>query len=400
MGTNLNLTVENIPKELRLIIELVRTESVETVWANQPHLLQDINWELFIKQLMHHRIYPIGYKKLKDSSSTYIPTRVVERLAFDYKRNTMYMLHLSGEMERLNRVFFNKNIRSIYLKGPVLAHELYGDVSLRTSSDLDILVPINDLKQIEETLVSEGYEKDDYIESVLNDWKWRHHHVTFFHPQKRVKVEVHWRLNPGPGKEPSFEDLWMRKQQSKLFQTPVYLLGKEDMFFFLTTHGARHGWSRLRWLVDINKLMEESLDWNEVSRLMKAYHTKPVGLQSLILVSEILGVDIPVEFSFLKFHTPSWRIAQGAIFYLENMVNLHTHPLPDYVAEYHKRHLFSLLSFNQKLLFLLSVLHPYHEDVETLRLPKSLHILYFPLRPVLWIMRKKKSSLLQRGRAL
>ena len=53
------------------------------------------------------------------------------------------MLHLSGEMERLSKVFLNKNINSMYLNGPVMAQDLYGDVSFRTSSDLDLLISIS-----------------------------------------------------------------------------------------------------------------------------------------------------------------------------------------------------------------------------------------------------------------
>ena len=81
----------------------------------------------------------------------------------------------------------------------MIAHDLYGDISLRTSSDLDFLIPINELEKAEEIIENLGYEKDDYFTSVLNDWKWRHHHVTYFHPQKRMKLEIHWKLNPGPG---------------------------------------------------------------------------------------------------------------------------------------------------------------------------------------------------------
>ena len=77
----------------------------------------------------------------------------------------------------------------LVLKGPVLAVDLYGDVSLRTSGDLDILIPINDLDKAENFLLKLGYEKDDYIQTVLNDWKWRHHHVTYFHPQKGIKLK-------------------------------------------------------------------------------------------------------------------------------------------------------------------------------------------------------------------
>ena len=75
--------------------------------------------------------------------------------------------------------------------------------------------------------------KDEYIQTVLNDWKWRHHHITFFHPEKKIKLEIHWRLNPGPGKEMKFVELWRRKRKSTLVSNPVYVLGKEDLFIFL-----------------------------------------------------------------------------------------------------------------------------------------------------------------------
>ena len=44
----------------------------------------------------------------------------------------------------------------LFLKGPVLAKELYGDISLRTSSDLDILIPIHKLGKLEELLKNSG----------------------------------------------------------------------------------------------------------------------------------------------------------------------------------------------------------------------------------------------------
>ena len=70
------------------------------------------------------------------------------------------------------------------------------------------------------------------------------------------------------------------------------------------------------------------------------------------------------------------------------MVNLHTDPVPENVAMYHKRHLFSLMSKRQRFIFIMSFLYPYPEDAEVLPLPKNLQFLYFPLRPFLWAWRK------------
>ena len=83
--------------------------------------------------------------------------------------------------------------------------------------------------------------------------------LLIFHPQKKIKLEVHWRLNPGPAKDQALMILWERKRISSLTSSPVYFLGREDLFLFLVSHGARHGWSRLRWLVDINQIVKQEL---------------------------------------------------------------------------------------------------------------------------------------------
>ena len=108
------------------------------------------------------------------------------------------MLHLSGEMEMICKVFNENHIRTLALKGPVLASDLYGDLSLRTSADLDILVPINELDKADQLSIGLGFVKEDDFQTVLNDWKWRIHHFTYFHPQNGVHCEIHWKLYPLP----------------------------------------------------------------------------------------------------------------------------------------------------------------------------------------------------------
>ncbi|MGP4074912.1 nucleotidyltransferase domain-containing protein [Halobacillus sp. K22] len=387
MSRDTTLQLANVPKEVHLIIQLLKSEKQQEVDDLSEEWFKEIDWQLFIKQAMHHRLYPLLYSKVKMVGAERIPEFVEEKLRVEYKRNTFQMLQLSGEMERMSRLFSSHNIRLLFLKGPMLSHELYGDVSLRTSGDLDVMIPLNDLERAEELLASHGYQKDDYIETVLADWKWRHHHVTYYHPQKKVKIELHWRLNPGPCKEPGFEHLWKRKDISSISKTPIYILGKEDLFLFLAAHGARHGWSRLRWLVDMDRLVKVPMDWKHLRQLLNQYHFQHVGAQALYLSSVLLGTPVPLDMPITK---KSRTLAQQAVFYLESMVNLHSEPLPQEIADYHKRHLFSLMSSNQKFFFILSFLYPYPEDAELLPLPKRLHFLYFPLRPFLWGWRKTR----------
>ncbi|MGQ4665904.1 nucleotidyltransferase domain-containing protein [Metabacillus halosaccharovorans] len=388
MNNNHNLDLANIPQELKVILQLLRTRNV------YEELFSNLDWELFMQLVIHHRIYPILYPILKECNKGLIPKQVIEQQFFLFKQNTYKMLFLTGEMEKVSRLFTEDKIHLLFLKGPIIAHELYGDVSLRTSSDLDFLIPIEHLDKAEKILVNLGYEKDDYFKSVLNDWKWRHHHVTYFHPQKKLKLEIHWRLHPGPGVEPKFQDLWNRKMKSKLTSYPVYFLGREDLFLFLASHGARHGWSRIRWLFDIHKLSEQSVDWIKVDKLLRKYQSYHAGAQALILSSELFHTEIKEPMKPLVENNHARALAQDAIFYLEKMVNLHTDPVPEEVFSYHSRHLFSFMTKRQKLMYFLSIVHPFAEDAEAFPLPQKLHFLYFPLRPFIVFLRRKRKHAL------
>ncbi|WP_078428887.1 nucleotidyltransferase family protein [Alkalihalobacterium alkalinitrilicum] len=392
MDNHYALNLSDLPKELMLILELIKEQDDLARFTDKKDLLLEVNWDLFLELAMHHRVYPLLHSKLKKINDSTIPANVLQSLTFQYKRNTFQMLHLSAEMEQVNQHLAQQGIRLLFLKGPVIAQSLYGEVSLRTSSDLDFLIPIEKLAEAEQLLVELGYEKDDYIETVLNDWRWRHHHVTYFHPHKGIKMEIHWRMHPGPGKEPRFNELWERKDTSTLTSSSVYFLGNEDLFLFLAAHGARHGWSRLRWLMDIHQLLQQSVDWRQLRKLLKKYDMTHVAGQATILSTQLFGTQVPKEVQFLLEGSRANNLAQEAIFYLKRMVNLHTDPVPEDVSQYHKRHLFSLMSSQQKVLFILSFLYPYPEDAETLPLPKGLHLLYFPLRPFLWVWRKTKKQ--------
>jgi hypothetical protein len=393
MDRHTSLDISNIPKELLLILEIIKyNKDVEnknlSTWTNE------VDWNIFLELALHHRVYPILYTQIKLIEDNLIPPNIAEKLYQYYRRNTFQMLYLSAEMEQVSRICSDHLIRILFLKGPVLALDLYGDISYRTSSDLDILVSIHDLQKVEELLMKSGYEKDDYIETILGDWKWRHHHITYYHSGKKIKIEIHWRLNPGPGKEPSFADLWERRRTTFTLKYPISYLGLEDLFLFLVCHGARHGWSRLRWLKDVDQIVRKDINWSKLTQLFKKYNSYQVGGQAMILSSQLINTQLPQEIKELFSGPRPRQLAQEAIFYLERMVNLHSEPVPEEVEKFHKSHLLSLMSIRQRLLFFMSYLYPYSKDAETLPLPKYLHFLYFPLRPFIWAWRKTRNHAL------
>jgi hypothetical protein len=383
MPNHFNLDLNLISKELRLILEFLKMGNGERIKERKCKLFKNIDWELFFKLVMHHRVYPTLYVKLKGLDDTLIPKRIIDRLYQEYKKNTFQMLYLSGEMEQLSRLFTKNQIRLLFLKGPVLAADLYGDTSLRTSKDLDMLISIKDLEKAEALLLNAGYQREG-DQPVLNHWKWREHHISYIHSSKGIQLEIHWRLNPRPSKEPSYDDLWERKRKSSLTAYPVYFLGKEDLFLYLINHGARHGWFRLRWLIDIDKMVRNGMDIDKITFLFKKYQCCHVGGQALILASDLLNTPIGCKLKKWTVTNQSKNLASQAVFFIQMIESLEI----VMSSKRYKRYLFSLKSRMQKMIYMLISFYPDAADVKTLSLPRSLHFFYFPLHPFLWIWRK------------
>ncbi len=138
MENNLSLDLTRVPKELKLLLEIITDENAPNLkkFMNEE---EDIDWGLFKELAIHHRLFPLLVGKLKKMESQYIPRDLFQDLDQLYKHNTFRMLHLTREMEMICKSFNDNQIQSLVLKGPVLAADLYGDLSLRTSADLDIL---------------------------------------------------------------------------------------------------------------------------------------------------------------------------------------------------------------------------------------------------------------------
>ncbi|MFC3801795.1 nucleotidyltransferase family protein [Cohnella sp. GCM10012308] len=368
--------------EMALLQDLLRRNAEEASMDTDP--FSAVDWSCFLKLAKNHRVYPVLSAYL-NKKTTEIPDYVKAELNAESRYNRLKMLSLAAEMSRVSAHLASGNIRSLVLKGPLLAQDLYGDLSKRTSKDIDILIPAAKLDEARSLLAELGYEcEKEQLPNVLNGWKWRHHHISFTHPSHSLQIEVHWRLAPGPGREPDFDDLWSRRREHSFGNGIVAYLGREDQFLYLVHHGARHGWFRLRWLCDIDVLARRELDWSSCAQLAVRYRTEHLVGQALILASQWFHTPVPRELEgFTSLKQASARIPQVLTFIRDSLEDAP----PERVRAY-ERYLFAIKPRRQKLLYLLSLLYPYPMDAKTLPLPTTFHFLYFPLRPLLWIWRK------------
>src|SRR5699024_1056611 len=137
-------------------------------------------------------------------------------------------------------------------------------------------------------------------------------------------------------------------KRSSLTNYPVYTMKKEYLFVYLIAHGARHGWSRLRWLHDIDHLQEQSLDWALIRQLCHRFEAAHLAGQALILSEQYLLTTFSKRNCYLLRSTRAKMLAEERLFYIVSIILLFADVVPKEVSRYHKKSLYFLMSCKQK----------------------------------------------------
>jgi hypothetical protein len=73
-------------------------------------------------------------------------------------------------------------------------------------------------------------------------------------------------------------------------------LATDDLFAYLCVHGARHSWSRLKWLADLNALIaSRNLDIEQLYRHAQNIGAGLCAAQALSLCQRLLGLKLPAS---------------------------------------------------------------------------------------------------------
>lgn len=248
-----------------------------------------LDWQKLIELALRHRVIPLFHGQI----AGLVPDEVGARIKDLHLSNAARNITRAEEVRRLDGRFRDAGVPLLFLRGPVLAASVYGDLSLRQFSDLDLLVRPRDVQAATRILLSEGYQPqfqlDDLQERTLTRFRTER---CFIRAGDRSVVDLHWQLLP---RFFSFEEddlLWSRSVDSANVRT----LGREDLFLFLCVHGAKHGWDQLALVCDLAEMIRagRGMDWaGALARAEARGKTRMVAL-GLELVRQVLGVTSSV----------------------------------------------------------------------------------------------------------
>lgn len=231
-----------------------------------------IDWEHLVNTAQRNRVLPLVYRSLQQVSPDQVPGPVMQRIREGYLAIAARSLLLSTELLDVLKLFKDSDILAVPLKGPVLAESLYGDLTLRSFDDLDILVHPCDAFRARNLLLLRGYKSNIELTEDQFGTYLKTEYSMELTLNGRVIIDFHWdatgRYLSRPFGMQLFED---RLEKATLDGKEVYQPPVEYLLFYQCLHGSKNCWTYLESVCTLAEIIRSrsDIDWRVVQRLSR-----------------------------------------------------------------------------------------------------------------------------------
>jgi len=255
------------------------------------------DWDEFLRLVRRQRVGGLAHEALSTAKIA-PPSAVARVLAARAKRSIGRNLLLAAETVRLQGVLDAAGIATLVLKGVALSQLAYGSPTIKQTRDIDLLVPAERAEAALQILEREGYALRSPAHRLRATQRRAlirfGREVELVRRDGKLPVELEWRASDNPMLLRGV-DAHSRAQTVTLpGGGSVRTLALDDLFAYLCVHGARHSWSRLKWLADVNALL--AANDADIGALYRHAQRIGAGLcagQALLLCRQLLALHLP-----------------------------------------------------------------------------------------------------------
>jgi hypothetical protein len=352
-----------------------------------------LDWDRFLRVAMRHQVVGLVHDGLTRARPT-VPPGIAQAICAQAAALVRQNLALAAEGVRLQRLFSEANVPVVFIKGAPLAMLAYGNLGLRQSKDLDLLVPGEFVPAATALLERIGYRRFDPPAWISNAQLRllvpMRRDFGYVHEDTRVAIELHWRLFGNP----YFMDETSLIASSRVVQltgtTGMRTLADEDLFPYLCAHGALHWWYQLKWLADVGTLLAGTSS-DGVERLYRTAEARGGGRAvalALLLCQRLLRTKVPDHLITTLRESAILRWLEATA--LKAMTAGNSELEPRDILFGTTRGNLSCYLLRRDWRYWLAELKSHatcETDVLTLLLPKQFQFLYPILRVPLWLLR-------------
>ena len=354
------------------------------------------NWEEYLFLVDRHRTPALSRAALSRVPRVAVPGFAKQELQKRSDGCRMKAMQHCLLLADLLKRFNHAAIPVMPLKGQILSQELYGDVGLRQTLDVDLEVARADLGRAQACLESAGWHLDSTF-SPMTPRQWdsllkNEHSMAFLHARTGRMLELHWR-NQWETPDATAAR-WARGIPSAWQGYAIQAMSPGDLALYLCGHGSGHLWFRAKWVGDLARAHAAGLlDWEAAWDEARKSGQQSVLQVGLVLLHLLYGLPLPDLPGNPAMDLPQSLIEIPLRALHDSAVPGFSTDLANFRYRIHLSRYLHALRPQKTWRESLSELFHNREDFRTLPLPDVFFWAYKPLRPALWIWRWSRQRL-------
>jgi Uncharacterised nucleotidyltransferase len=295
------VSVPDCPPELSLLLAVANVDLIPDQQDRVCELLVGaLDWQYLLDLANWHSLEPLLFFHLDrcagQSAPEVVPLEIMQSLREKCREIARRNLILTAKLQEVSTHLRSREIEHISYKGPLMAETFYGDLTLRESHDLDILVPPSKFAAAQEALAEIGFGDMHNFSAVQRAASLRWGFEYSFIAAGGLEVELHWRVVPRfISRSLDMAGIWRRLTLVRLFDCDVPSFCPEDSLVALCLHAGKHGWAHLSHFCDMAQLLvtHPQMDWDIVCSHLGDSNTARNVYVSLHLLEQHWSVEIP-----------------------------------------------------------------------------------------------------------
>lgn len=300
-GKACHMVACNTSPEFRLVLALCRAATGVSSDAEIESLLNaELDWDEVLRVANLHRVVPIistHFRKIRIANSG--ADRVASALRVVVEESARHNLYLSKTLLEIIKSLQKAGVSALPFKGPNLASRLYGNLALRQSLDLDLLVRLPDLAATLGVLADDGFHPlyeltERQYESMLHggECEWS------LFGADGLRLDLHWNIMARYFCVPiAIDDFWKRTVRAPFAGSTIEDLAPEDLLISLALHARRHYWAKMIWILDIAQLLRQSpaLDLEHTLETCRRLRSERIMLLTLQMCRQLFDSEFPAR---------------------------------------------------------------------------------------------------------
>ena len=259
-----------------------------------------LNWQRFLLVVQHHRLVPLVAHNLHAAiadEATPDQSAAIDALRQMASANTYRALRSLAELRRVIHELQTHNVSVRVLKGIPLAQSVFGDLSLRATGDLDILIDEDSILEADRLLRGFGYrglfQVERFTPKRLAFYRTHWKDLAYHNPETGFEVDLHWRCFRNSAMPGGGLCATSAGETVSFGSFQVTTLPAMETLLYLCVHGTLDGWLFLKSLADVGAQVRTMAptQLDALAELAASYAILPELSAALILARRYFGMD-------------------------------------------------------------------------------------------------------------